>query len=132
MFSKKDIESAPMETLIGMGTRFQGDIRSKGYVRVDGILEGSVTAEGIIIGEKAKITGDIIGKIVYVGGHVSGNITAAHSLELQPKSQVFGDIRTAQLAIAEGALFEGNCLMTAEKIGVVEVEELLAKEPIPS
>jgi cytoskeletal protein CcmA (bactofilin family) len=132
VFAKKDIESGPMETLIGPGTRFQGNIRSKGYVRVDGAVEGSVTAEGIIVGEKAQITGDLIGKDVFVGGRVTGNVTAAHSLELQPKSQVVGDIHAAQIAIAEGALFEGNCLMTAEKIGVIEVEELLEKSPTPS
>ena len=125
MFNKKDTDTGPMETLIGPGTRFQGDIRSKGFVRVDGVVEGRVTAEGVIVGEKAHITGDVAGKSVLIGGRVTGNVTAAHSLELQPKSQVAGDIRTAQLSIAEGALFEGNCLMTADKIGSVELDDSL-------
>lgn len=114
-----------METVIGHGTRFQGNIRSKGYVRIDGIVEGGVSAEGVIIGEKAQITGDILAKTVFVAGRVTGNVTAAHTLELQPKGQITGDLRAAQLSIAEGALFEGNCIMATDKIGVVEIQDIL-------
>lgn len=132
MFGKKDIEATHMETVIGVGSRFQGNIRSKGFVRVDGVVEGGVSAEGVIIGEKAHITGDVLAKVVFVGGKITGNVTAAHSLELQPKGEIRGDLRTAQLSIADGALFEGHCLMTVEKIGVVELEAQLEHSPASS
>lgn len=129
MFGKKEIESAHMETVIGAGTRFQGNIRSKGYVRIDGAVEGGVSAEGVIVGEKAQINGDIVAKSVFVAGRVTGNVTAANALELQPKGQITGDVRAAQLSIAEGALFEGNCVMSAEKIGAVEIQTALENNP---
>lgn len=129
MFGKKEIESAHMETVIGVGTRFQGNIRSKGFVRIDGTVEGGVSAEGVIVGEKAQITGDIVAKTVFVAGRVTGNVTAANALELQPKGQITGDVRAAQLSIAEGALFEGNCVMSAEKIGAVEIQTSLENSP---
>jgi cytoskeletal protein CcmA (bactofilin family) len=129
VFGKKEIESAHMETVIGAGTRFQGNIRSKGYVRIDGAVEGGVSAEGVIVGEKAQINGDIVAKSVFVAGRVTGNVTAANALELQPKGQITGDVRAAQLSIAEGALFEGNCVMSAEKIGAVEIQTALENNP---
>jgi cytoskeletal protein CcmA (bactofilin family) len=129
VFGKKEIESAHMETVIGVGTRFQGNIRSKGFVRIDGTVEGGVSAEGVIVGEKAQITGDIVAKTVFVAGRVTGNVTAANALELQPKGQITGDVRAAQLSIAEGALFEGNCVMSAEKIGAVEIQTSLENSP---
>lgn len=129
MFGKKEIESAHMETVIGAGTRFQGNIRSKGFVRIDGTVEGGVSAEGVIVGEKAQINGDIVAKSVFVAGRVTGNVTAANALELQPKGQITGDVRAAQLSIAEGALFEGNCVMSAEKIGAVEIQTALENNP---
>ena len=129
MFGKKEIESAHMETVIGAGSRFQGNIRSKGFVRIDGTVEGGVSAEGVIVGEKAQINGDIVAKSVFVAGRVTGNVTAAIALELQPKGQITGDVRAAQLSIAEGALFEGNCVMSAEKIGAVEIQTALENNP---
>jgi cytoskeletal protein CcmA (bactofilin family) len=95
-------------------------------------VEGGVSAEGVILGEKGSIEGDVLAKVVFVSGKITGNVTAAHSLELQPKGQIRGDIKTAQLSIADGALFEGHCVMTAEKIGVVEVEEVLQQNPAAS
>lgn len=132
MFGKKDVDATHMETIIGPDTRFQGNIRSKGFVRIDGTVEGGVSAEGLILGEKGQIAGDILAKVVFISGKVTGNVTAAHSLELQPKGQIRGDLKTAQLSIADGALFEGNCLMTAEKIGAVEVKEVLHQNPAAS
>jgi cytoskeletal protein CcmA (bactofilin family) len=132
MFGKKDIDAAHMETIIGPETRFQGNIRSKGFVRVDGTVEGGVSAEGVILGEKGHITGDVLSKVVFVSGKVTGNVTAVHSLELQPKGQIRGDIKTAQLSIADGALFEGSCLMTAEKIGALELDAVPQHHPAVS
>ena len=93
MFGKKDIETTHMETILGPESRFQGNIRSKGFVRIDGSVEGGVSAEGVILGEKGHITGDVLAKVVFVSGKVTGNVTAAHSLELQPKGQIRGDIK---------------------------------------
>lgn len=125
MFGKKDIEIDKMETVIGPDARFQGNVRSKGFVRVDGIVDGSVSAEGVIVGEKAAVTGDVTAKRVYIGGKVTGNIIATTSLELQPKGQILGDIRTAQLSIADGSVFEGHCTMAADKVGAVDIDKLL-------
>jgi cytoskeletal protein CcmA (bactofilin family) len=132
MFGKKDIDATHMETVIGPGTRFQGNIRSKGFVRIDGAVQGGVSAEGVILGEKGSIEGDLLAKVVFISGKVTGNVTAAHSLELQPKGQIRGDIKTSQLSVADGALFEGNCLMAAEKIDVANVEEVLEHNPATS
>jgi len=110
-----------LETIVGAESSFQGTLRSKGSVRIDGKIEGGVSAEGIILGERGEIQGDISARTVVVGGKVTGNIHATESLELLTKSQVFGDLHAPQLLIAEGAIFEGSCLMASEKTKVIEV-----------
>ncbi len=128
MFGKlKDMDVEKMETVIGPDTFFQGTFRSKGYIRVDGKVEGSLSAEGVIIGASGQIQGDVAAKAVVIGGKVTGNIIASDSLELQPQSQVLGDIRAAHLAIADGALFEGNCIMATDKTKVIEMDEVITK-----
>lgn len=116
--SKSD---AHLETVIGAESSFQGTLRSQGSVRIDGKIEGGVSAEGVILGERGEIQGDISARTVVVGGKVTGNIHATESLELLNKSQVFGDLHAPQLLIAEGAIFEGSCLMASEKTKVIEV-----------
>lgn len=110
-----------LETVVGAESYFQGTLRSKGSVRVDGKIEGGISAEGIILGERGEVQGDISGRTIVVGGKVTGNIHATESLELLAKSQVFGDLHAPQLVIAEGAIFEGSCLMASEKTKVIEV-----------
>src|SRR6478735_4174622 len=116
MFGKKSAEKsmdAQLETILGSDSFFQGTLRSKGSVRIDGKVEGGVSAEGVILGEQGEIQGDISARTVVVGGKVTGNIHATESLELLTKSQVFGDLHAPQLLIAEGAVFEGSCLMAS-------------------
>ncbi len=118
--SSKPIE-AHLETVIGAESNFQGTLRSKGSVRIDGKIDGGVSAEGIILGERGEVQGDISARTVIIGGKVTGNVHATDSLELLAKSQVFGDLHAPQLVIAEGAVFEGSCLMASEKAKVIEV-----------
>ena len=123
MFGKNDNDKSDthLETIIGAESSFQGTLRSKGSVRIDGKIEGGVSAEGLILGERGEIQGDISARTVVVGGKVTGNIHATESLELLAKSQVFGDLHAPQLLIAEGAVFEGSCLMASEKAKIIEV-----------
>lgn len=110
-----------LETIIGAESDFQGTLRSKGSVRIDGKIEGGVSAEGVILGDRGEVQGDISARTVVIGGKVTGNIHATESLELLAKSQVFGDLHAPQLLIAEGAIFEGSCLMASEKAKVIEL-----------
>jgi cytoskeletal protein CcmA (bactofilin family) len=123
MFTKRDEKRTEnhLETVIGSDSFFQGTMRSKGSVRIDGKVEGGVSAEGVILGEHGEIQGDVSARTVVVGGKITGNIHATESLELLSKSQVFGDLHAPQLLIAEGAIFEGSCLMASEKSKVIEV-----------
>ena len=127
MFGKIKETDARMETVLGPETHFQGTIRSKGSIRVDGRVEGGISAEGVVVGETGQVQGDVTAKNIVIGGKVTGNILASNTLEMQTHSQVFGDIRTAQLSIAEGAVFEGNCVMTTEKTKVIEVDQIISK-----
>ena len=51
-----------------------------------------------------------VGSIV-IGGIIRGNVEATEKLEMLTTGQVFGNIRTAKLKIADGVVFEGKCEM---------------------
>ena len=106
--------SRELETIVGDGTRIQGEVSVKGTVRIDGIVEGDVHADWVVVGGSGKVKGNIRARGIVVGGTVEGNIYAAETVELAGKSSVAGEIATSKLAIAEGAVFDGHSRMKTE------------------
>jgi cytoskeletal protein CcmA (bactofilin family) len=112
-----------VDTVLGAGSDFKGQIFAKGTIRIDGKIEGNVTSEeGVIVGEKGSVKGNISGKSVIISGKVSGNVSSLRRLEITPTGQLQGDIRSPRLVIAEGVVFKGNCDMGLDKIETPEVK----------
>jgi cytoskeletal protein CcmA (bactofilin family) len=106
-----------VDTVLGVGSDFKGQMFAKGTIRIDGRVEGNVTSEeGIIIGDKGVVKGNISAKSVILSGKVTGNISCIKRLEITPTGQLQGDIRAPRLVIAEGVVFKGNCDMGLDKI----------------
>lgn len=105
-----------VDTILGAGSDFKGQINAKGSIRIDGKIEGNVNSEeGIIVGEKGLIKGNVAAKTILISGKVTGNVAATKRLEIMPAGQLQGDIHTPRLVIAEGVIFKGNCDMGFEK-----------------
>ncbi len=101
-----------IETLIGNGTTFKGDILTTKSLRIDDILIGNIKeAANVVVGEAAQVRGSITANYVVVDGIVEGNITANECIELLNKSKVTGDLTTTILSINEGAVFKGKSSM---------------------
>jgi len=119
MFGKKQEEKEKIrkvETFISQHTEIKGIINSKGSLRLEGVFEGTIEyAEGVILGETGSVKGDINAQNAIIGGKITGNITVSESIEILSNAQVYGDIKSNTLSIAEGAVFEGNCTMTRTK-----------------
>ena len=112
MFSKKQTK---LDTIVGPDSLLKGDITSKGTIKVDGVIEGNVTSDCLIIGETGSLSGDVTVREIVVGGKVIGNIHAADGVDIQRKGEVCGDIFAARLTIAEGGHFDGRSTMQQQK-----------------
>ncbi|MDB5005628.1 MAG: Polymer-forming cytoskeletal [Mucilaginibacter sp.] len=67
--------------------------------------------EGIILGEKGSIQGNVITKEMVVYGTVNGNLQV-NSLEIKASGKVTGEIRTQILQVENGAVYNGSLSMT--------------------
>lgn len=107
--------SGTVGTVLGEDSIFQGGkIISKGTLRIDGTVEGEIVAEeSVVVGPTGLVKANIKARSVAVSGKVHGNIEALERLELQPTSEVCGDVVTAAgaLIIEGGAKLEGKCIM---------------------
>ena len=100
-----------LEVVIGAESTFKGELTSKGTIRIDGTFEGNISADCVILGESGSITGDLQVNALIAGGKLRGNVRASDHVEIQSKGEVYGDIYTVRLSIAEGAVFEGRSSM---------------------
>ena len=99
-------------TILGKETNFNGILRFKESLKIDGRFEGEIESPGFLYIENgATVKANIKVGSVVVGGVVRGNIEASERLEMLTTGKVFGNIRTAKLNIADGVVFEGKCEM---------------------
>ena len=108
-----DKQSGGELSLLGTGTVVEGKIRTDGSIRIDGKLVGDLNAKAnVAVGLGGAVEGNLSGKNGSLAGKVTGTVTAAEKLVLESKSVVKGDIRATRLVVDEGAMFDGQCVMT--------------------
>ena len=112
--SMKKEDTIAVVNMIGTGTIITGDIYSKGDIRVDGTLKGSVITEGkVVLGREGVIEGDVECSTADISGAIKAKITVSQLLLLKASAKLNGDIITNKLAIEPGAEFTGSCSMGA-------------------
>lgn len=102
--------------IISEGTTIKGDISASGDIRIDGALEGNITAKGkLVIGPKGKVTGEINCNNVEVSGYIKGKVIVLDVLNMKSTAKVYGDIVIGKLSVEPGSVYIGNCNMGGEK-----------------
>lgn len=99
--------AADAPSMVGCELSIKGNLESRGEVQIDGAIEGDVHARRIVIGQQARITGNLLADDVVVRGAVAGSIRGK-KVTLEAVSRVEGDIYHKTLAIERGAYFEGQ------------------------
>jgi cytoskeletal protein CcmA (bactofilin family) len=102
-----------IDSLIGAGTKVEGDVHFTGGLRVDGEVRGSVIAISgqpsmLVVSEAARIEGEVRVTHLVVNGSIVGPVHATEFLELQPKSRITGDVHYSALEMHLGAVVEGR------------------------
>lgn len=116
MFGKKEESfNRNVDTIIGDGTQFSGELKAKGTLRIDGKFNGQIEIEGdVIIGKTGQVYADIKAENVTASGDVHGNLILKGKLELHSTAKLYGDIEVSKLIVNEGAVFKGQSKMNTE------------------
>jgi len=100
--------------VFGDSTSFNGILRFKETLCIQGKFKGTIEATGALIVDKgAVVEADhiaVTSLIVY--GTVIGAVHAMDKIDMLSGAEVRGDMTAARLRIADGVLFEGQCSMT--------------------
>lgn len=110
--AKKTNQSVVVNTVIGAGTEFVGDLRTKDTTRIDGTIRGNIQSEGmVVIGTNGQVEGNINAVEVSIAGMIRGDMTAQNRIEILSSAHIEGNITTKSLCIDEHAVFQGVCNM---------------------
>jgi cytoskeletal protein CcmA (bactofilin family) len=95
---------------IGKAITLRGEVICSQDLTIDGVVEGTIEVgqHSLNVGVGAAIKADLVGRIVTIGGSVTGNVTATEKVDLKATGSVQGDIRTPRFAMAEGAVVRGH------------------------
>ena len=110
--SVSKIDSMPISTVIGTDILFKGDMQGDSIIRIDGKVEGNVSLKkGIVLGEKAQVTGNMESDYIVVYGSITGNILC-QELMIKKTGVVNGDITTSVIEIEMGGKYNGKLNMS--------------------
>jgi len=124
---KNTVNSEHIDTIIGEGAVFDGNISVKGGIRIDGGFNGDIVAKGklavgrtgVLKSKKVEVNAAVIGGTVYA------ELEAPELVKLESSSKFRGNISTKVLIIEQGAVFDGRANMNAL---LDQPEELETKE----
>ena len=112
------------ETIVAAGMRIEGELKSNGNIRVDGVVAGKIqTDQDVLVGDNAQVDADIVAQNAVIGGTVKGNITVKGSLLVMETGKIVGNISCTNLGVREGAFISGNCKMYEQKSLDLDSEE---------
>jgi cytoskeletal protein CcmA (bactofilin family) len=117
-----------VNTIIGLNSELNGDLSTDGFTRVDGNVRGNLTVAGrVVIGEAARMRGNVSGTVVTIGGVVRGNVLASERLIILSGALILGDIITRRIQADEGCLVHGRVRVAPETWEAAVAEHLDAQ-----
>jgi len=133
MFSRRPARGATSGySVIDDELTISGDICTKGTIRVDGRVEGTVhRADTLIIGAGGTVVGSIEAREVVIGGTLHGNLTVTERVEVQATATVRGDIHATAVQLHEGGTVYGHIAISPmdAEVAPIPIERRLALTP---
>ena len=111
-------DSAYINSIIGEGTRFNGELDLNGLLRIDGDFCGTVRTKGkVLVGKNGRAECTVYAGTVVVGGVVKGNIFAEEKVVILSTGVVLGNVASPRFIVEEGVILNGNCRIVQEVPG---------------
>lgn len=111
-------ESPDRLNVIVEGSKIIGDMIMESNLRIDGLVEGNVSAASkVVIGKSGVIKGNLTCGDADIEGSVEGVLKIDGLLALRSTANINGEITTGKLQVEEGANFSGNCTMSNHSVG---------------
>jgi cytoskeletal protein CcmA (bactofilin family) len=110
-------------TFVAEGCHLTGDVETGGPLVVCGAIRGDGRVGGALsMAARAQWEGEIHAQAAIIAGRISGKLVIEEKLEVGATAVIHGDIIARTIAIAKGAVIDGEVTVTSGK-PVVTFEE---------
>jgi len=110
MSEQLDLNGVFINSIIGEGAAFSGDISMSGLFRIDGDFKGNIEkADKVLIGRNGRAECSIHAGTVVVGGVVKGDICSTEKVVVLSTGMVLGNVSTRRLLVEDGVVLNGRC-----------------------
>jgi len=108
-----DSSSGPT-TFIAKGCRIKGTLKGEGAYAFCGEMEGDCDIDGpLTLADGGHWTGTLRATDVVIAGRVDGDVIAKNRVEIAGSARIAGSLSGASIAVAEGAVIEGEIRITS-------------------
>src|SRR4051812_280280 len=115
------VSSSP--TFIGAGSIMTGDLQCQGDLVVAGSVTGDCICRGsFTLADGASWEGRLQANNAVIAGQVQGSLMIAEKIEIRKSARIRGSVSARSIAVAQGALIEGDLAVTSGA-AVVRYEE---------
>lgn len=102
------LETSLVNSIVGSGTFFRGNIHVSGLLRIDGDFAGGVKTNGrVIIGRGGRADCTIDSATVVIGGAFRGTIYASEKVIALESALIIGNIYAPRLIAEAGVVLDG-------------------------
>lgn len=116
-----DIGSSP--TFVAEGCALTGDLETNGPLVVCGSVRGDGRIGGALrMSAQSAWTGEVHARHGIIAGQVTGRLVIAEKLEIGATAVIRADVVARSIAVAKGAVIEGQVTITSGD-AVIEFEE---------
>lgn len=110
MSEQLDLNGVFINSIVGEGAKFKGDVSLKGLFRIDGDFSGNIKkADKVLVGRNGRAQCSIHAGTVVVGGVVKGDIISTEKVVVLSTGMVIGNISTPRLMVEDGVVLNGRC-----------------------
>lgn len=102
--------------VIGDGVVVKGAFTVPSKAVINGVIEGDLTAEEVLIGPTGRITGRVSAKVIDVRGQLHNTIVSEKSLIVRATGKIVGKIHYSEIEIEKGGEIEGALSQGAEPV----------------
>ncbi|MGH8623165.1 MAG: bactofilin family protein [Burkholderiales bacterium] len=108
-----DSTSGPT-TYVAPSSKFVGTITGQGAYIFSGTVEGDCDIDGTLtLAEGGRWKGTMKATDIIVGGIVEGDVVARQRIEIVATARVTGSLWGKSIAVAEGAIIDGDIKVTS-------------------
>ena len=114
-------------TFVGVGTELVGTLRCRGDLVVGGSAKSDCSVEGAFtLSEGGEWEGRLHAANAIIAGTLVGDLVVTEKLEIRKTARIRGSVTARSIAVAQGALIDGDMAVTSGAPVVTYEEKRLA------